>query len=1587
LLALLLLLVNVTGVQNYIAQRAASMLADKLKTRVEVQHVRIDFANHLLLQGLYIEDRNGDTLLYAGEAELRTTDWAFFRKSKPVVTYLGLHHAYGYLNRKANSAEWNYKFVIDAFDTGPKDTTKSSNEFEIDLKHLDFEDLRFHSHDAWTGEDMDIDVGSAVFEGKEIDLKKRNIDLREIDIRKTQVRMRSYAAGRPPRPRSTEPIPVDTTAFNTGNWVIQLGKFRMEDCLYSQDANGNKPLVGLFDENHLHISRIDLNAKNIRIVGDTIRGHVDHVHAQERCGIAIRDMQADVSVSPNASVLKKLLLRTDNSVLRNSYTMRYKRFPDFTDYVMKVHMQAEVHETVVDPHDVAVFAPEFLEYFPVIMKVDGSFDGTVADFEAKNMRYQDVENLVTGNVRMKGLPDIYKTLISVTDAHIVTTGEQLFRFAPMLKDQPGIDFRALKQLEYNGDYQGYIDNFSANGLLTTNLGNLKMRSSLSMPLFELPGARYSTEIETQGFQLGTLLQNPDIGLIAFKGTLSGVGFETQKAALKVDAFINLLDCYGYRYQNVTAKGTLEKERFDGDIQVDDPNLALSFNGTADLSGKVPVMRARAHLLHANLQPLKLTPDSVEASADFDVDAQGNTMDNFDGVALLNNINIYRGGHRLDIDSVRASSVTQADGQKRIQLESNDFTAYVEGRFLLSRLPGSVQYFISRYLPSYIKPPLHAPSDQDLRFSIVTRQIDTLLPWILPQYRGFDNAQINGALNTSTQQVNLNVNVPFATVNSIYVTGLNLKGEGNYDRILLTGEASELRLRDSVLRISLDFKTKIASDSVQFNINTSSPESFGTAAINGSLLARGDSIILNLLPSEFFLNQNRWEVDGGSDVIYRKDFLYVRNFRLHSGSQRINVYSEDELDEQALVLEAEQLDLGQIGAAAGLSGYAPDGRLQAAVRLTDLFRKPSANIDVRADALRLGGDSIGSVFIKGNWDGPKSQLVLNPGTGIFQNNSELRVEGNVTLDSSSNQKLATVLKLRNAPLHWLNPLLQGYVSKLNGSASGDIEITGTGRNPETHGTLVLDQASLHVDYLGTDYRVPSAEIKVTNSIFVLDGITVLDVYDNKAELSGKIIHDRLKNFRLDLNMKSDEFEVLDLKDYEQSEFYGHLVAKLNSMSVRGPIDNIQMNIRAEPADISNLVLPVSYGGDIGSYSYVSFKKYGEDQVIKTGSQSKFTITIDAVINPLAEITLLLDPTTGDAINARGKGSLKLEVPSDGEIRMFGNFNIEEGDYTFTFRQLFFKRQFRISSGSSVHFAGPISQTTLDVSGWYRTRASLYDLLTEQEKSAGFIPDKELSDTKRQQDVDVLLTMRKNILNPEITFKLSLPERRSVGTFAYEKFERLNQNERELFNQVASLLLIGYFIPPEGLGGASAASGTINNLSEILSTNASAQLTNVVNKLLGDPKLSVDLKYKNYNLADNASSSPLNRNEVKLGLRKNLLNDRLVLEMGSAYDWGRPVNTQASNYNFNLLNDFRIQYLLSKDGRVRLNGFRTSDFDALLTGGTNIIRSGVGLSWRWTFNSVPELWQASRLYQHWQQKHMMEERQKLDSTTIKKTIGTQ
>jgi protein-histidine pros-kinase len=117
---------------------------------------------------------------------------------------------------------------------------------------------------------------------------------------------------------------------------------------------------------------------------------------------------------------------------------------------------------------------------------------------------------------------------------------------------------------------------------------------------------------------------------------------------------------------------------------------------------------------------------------------------------------------------------------------------------------------------------------------------------------------------------------------------------------------------------------------------------------------------------------------------------------------------------------------------------------------------------------------------------------------------------------------------------------------------------------------------------------------------------------------------------------------------------------------------------------------------------------------------------------------------------------------------------------------------------------------------------------------------------------------------------MEDKHSQSSLAYKKLMLINYDDREKLNQVASLLLINSFIPPEGVGAGTVATGTINNISQIVSTSASVGLTKVVNKLIGDKELNVNVKYENYNYKE-AVLNPTNPRDRAVEWEADVVNE--------------------------------------------------------------------------------------------------------------------
>jgi hypothetical protein len=1566
---LVLVLVNLTPVQNFLMQRVVVSLAKKLDTRVAVKHIRIDFANHLLLEGLYIEDKAGDTLLYAGQARVRITDWFFLRSDEPVITYIGLHNAYVHLYRTRQSDEWNYKFIEDAFDTGKKDSTKKQNEFELDLEKADLQNVRFHMDDAWVGSDMDIDVGSLRVNADEIDLKKRVIDINLIELKRGGIVLRDYEGGRPPKPR--KPRVLDTTAFNKGNWLVSAKSLVLEDCFFKFDVGDGPARINEFDESHMHITGINIDARKVSIVKDTIRGRMAHLAAKDHSGIMIRKASADVSVSPIASIARNLYLETNNSRLQHFYAMYYERFPDFNDYIHKVVMEADMRNSVVDSRDVAYFAPVLRKY-PTLAKISGYAKGTVDNIYARNLQVSDGGFSIKGDVRMKGLPDIYTTWIEYTNGEILTSGQAIMKYAPELRNHPNLALEKVTHAYFAGNFKGYIENFAANGSLVTNLGTLRSDITMKIPDFRQQTAVYAGKVSTDNFNLGTLIRQPDLGVITFSGNVHGNAFDPKDAKISLDAVISRFDYKGYPYRNITANGLLEKNRFNGDLMVDDPNLALAFNGIFDFSKDQLAINAKANLLKSDLTALKLTKDTLTVSADFDLDWQGNTIDNFLGYAKLYNINLLRNGHRLDLDSIHAYSTTD-NGKKSITIESNALRAVVKGDFQLSSLPASIQSYIGNYLPNYIHPPKTIPADQNLTFEIRTKEIDSLLAVVSPNLSGFRDATILGALNTAKQQLSVDAMIPYGRIGEIRIQNATITSLGDFRQLAVNADADNVMFGD--LHGAISLTTTVGNDSLTFNIASSSTSEYGTATINGRAYARGDTMNIFLAPSEFYLAKTRWEIPGGSQAAVSNDYLFIRNLRLSSDKQEITVNSEAGTG-QPLVIQTSNLDLAHLGSIAGLSVYEPTGRMNGTITLSNVFNDLLVSANLKATEVKLGEDTIGNVNAIGSYDAGKHLLILDPSSGVYRGNASITAGGRTVFDSTSNRKLDGNIVINNAPIEWIAPFVQGYVSKLGGTLNGSVAVKGTASEPDVEGTARMDNAHVRIDFLGTEYDIHTATIKINNNEINFGDFTLFDAYKNRAIFNGKITHNRFKNLRLAMNMGSSKFQVLNLKDYENEAFYGNLIAGFQNLSITGPIDDIRIRIqRAMPADKSQLYIPIGTTSEQASYSYVTFKSYDttKQAIVVKKPKNKLNIEIDARLNTLAEITLVLDPSTGDAITATGTGNINMSIPSDNDIKMYGQYDIEKGNYLFTLRQLFFKRKFDLNPGSRINFNGLIAQTSMNVEGVYTVRAKPYDMLNRDQQTIVNANNNEAKEAKTTQDVDVLLYMKGSLENPTLSFKLGIPEQRP-GTIAYEELRRVNQVETALFNHVATLLLIGSFYPQDNALGGGATAGAISNVSEVLSGTASSQLTNLVNRLTGNDNLSLAVKYGSYATTDATGTTDptTTRSTVSFGFDYKLFDDRVSVEYGGSYDWGKQTNNTNNSRVLNLAGDVRVSYQLREGGNTRGYFFRKEGFDAL--GNQSLKRVGLGLSWRKSFNTLEEFVRGEKYAAR-----KLEEQMRRDSST--------
>ena len=1513
----------------------------------------------MLLEGTLVLDKKNDTLLYAQTAKVNITDW-FFLKDNIVLKYIALDDAIINLNRKDST--WNYQFLVDYFSSPKKKTDTAKNVLKLDLKTFELNRVKIWQKDEWTGQNVVVSFDKVNFTPDVFDTKKKIIKINEINLEHPLYAEYNYQGLRPGVVKTSNIVPVRSTGlqWNEEDWLISIKNIKIKDGGFAiEREKGRAPYLNMFDDAHIVASSLNGTFKNVLLAKDTITANIN-IAVKDRSGFEIKKLATAYKFTPREMEFKDLDLITNRSHIKNYYVMRYNNFnKDFANFEQAVTLEANFTGSEINSDDISFFAPS-LRTWNRNFFVNGNVSGTIDNLSARNMLVTSNNNYFNGDIAIRGLPYTNETFMDLRANELRTTYSELATIIPSLRKVTNPNLSALGNIHFKGTFTGFFNDFVTYGTLNTNLGTLVTDLHMQFPVSG-PSV-YSGKVSTTNFQLGKFIGDDQLGNISFNGKVNGRGFNAGNVDITLDGNIRQVEFNDYNYQNIIAKGNFKNKIFKGDLSIDDPNVKIDgLNGTINFSTKDPKFNFDAEVARLNLKNIRLTNDSFSLTGKFNLNFSGNDIDNFLGSAKIYNATLLDNNQKLSFDFLEIQS-SILNGKKFLSVKSNELEATVAGNFKIMELPEAFQLLLNRYYPAYINKPRRNIHPQDFSFAIKTKVVSDYIGLLSKDIKGFDNTYISGNLNLSSNTLNIKALVPSFNYSNIDFSNVNFTGTGTFDTLTLAGTVGDVIINDSLHLPDTKFQVVANNDISDINIKTSASKTLNEANLSLRLQTLADGFKLNFNPSSFVINDKKWVLEKGGELILSQKLLAASEVKFAQGDQQIIISTAPSAvagKGNDVLVELRKLNIGDI-APFFIRSPKFAGLMTGHLKINDPFENLTVGFVTQIDQFRFENDSIGILKTSGSYSSETGDIVANANS----NNSQYNFIADVTYKTkdSTNDQLNGSLNLDRSNIHFLQKYLNNIFTGLEGNATGQLNITGRGRDPKITGSVALNDASLIVNYTRCKYFITNNSIiKFNKDEIDFGALKIRDTLNSTATITGKMYHTFFDNFYFnDLKFKTDrkngalgKFLLINTTAKDNKEFYGHVIGDAE-MHLDGPVTDMRMTIAGLPTDSSHIYLPTGDVAETGQINYIEFIKFGRE--MRGGSslreETNIKVNMDLTATPFAQIDVILDETTGDIIKARGRGRLNINVGTKEPLTIRGRYVIEEGQYTFNF-QTFLKTPFTLQSGF-IEWQGDPYLANLNIDAVYRARqVDLSSVLT----TSGF--------SKTKGDVDVVFKLRGTLENPspdfEFTFPFDNPLRSDPIANQYLR-TRYQADKNQMNKQVTSLLLFNSFISDQQslLSTNNTGNFVFRSVGQVISSTLSSSLNNWLQKLLKTDQVNL---YTNFNTPDFNFEKGGTQREIQnlgnFGFKTAFLKNRLLINFGGNVDYKFVAASSNSNTNFLFTPDVSFEYLITPGGSLRVVGFNRSDADlGDIAGVTRRNRTGILLSYRKDFNSFYELFGIDR-----------------------------
>lgn len=1335
----------------------------------------------------------------------------------------------------------------------------------------------------------------------------------------------------------------DTTTKKSESPPINVGMVELRNCSFLwQDMHKDTISKSNIDFNNLYLTNLNLIGQNL-IQCDTLTSiDLKHLAMQDRSGFTLWHLSSQVSMRKNSITAQNLRLLTNSSNLDLDLSFRFDSMAVFNDFVNKVILDAEFRNSRVGFDDIARFAPE-LNGMESVVNLNGHAEGTIADLETGQMKLGfGKSSYMYFSLKLKGLPDIKNAEIHFDlvnadvklkdiDSFVLPGGSNL-----NLSSVAG----SITQANVSAKLDGRMDDFSASVVAQTNAGFVKADVQ-SQGAF--PNPQYSGQVLVENFDLRPIVgESVPLGFLTASVDFSGRGTSAKNYFIEGDAEILSLEYNQYSYSHISVNGSVKPGIFEGRLIASDPNLTMDFDGMIDFSDKLPVFDFIAQVENLNLTALHFARnDSLAGFSGFiDINVKGNNPDNMLGRLSLSEFIYYEGHREIAMHTLTLKLEETESLSKEIELRSDMVNGNIKGQFVFAEIGDALTEYLSNYIPSYITPGSTDKkfSNQVFEYDFTFKDVQPVLDIFAPGIEVSKSTILRGNFNLAENYLNTQIASNYLKYGAISSVNPVVIAQTFGKNIYITVQSDNITYNDSLELGNFVANTVTVNDKTDFSINwqnDNSKKAYSGDLSGNVLFRKGMPVLIEFDESDLILNDSLYHIAQDGKIEIDTSYLRVQEFALYSKSQRLIIdgrISKDPYDVIQVTFENVLLDdFDDLTKSAGVD---LEGTVNGYVLLSNLYDVPDYRADIAIQKLSLNKNYVGDALIKSSWDATR-KAVYSEASIIYKGNVgqnvPLEIKGFFNPRGEENS-IDMAVKFDRFNLKLLQPYLKSFSSKVEGSCDGLVTIKGNLDKPDVGGEIVFRRTSLMVDYLNMFYSFADT-LKITNSEFALRDITVFDTKGNKATGNILATHDHFKDFNLDINLKAEKMQFLNTGAKDNDYFYGTAFAS-GVVKISGPFNQIAIEVAANTEPGSVLYIPITSSSEVYENDFITFVSGENDSGIVRKDvkirDSGVSLVFDIDVTPDAEVQIVFDPKIGDVMKGRGAGRLRMTVDRSGEFLMYGNLEIEKGDYLFTLENVINKK-FLVDPGGVITWNGDPYAGRMDLYARYSIKTSLYELVSVADDSEQY---------KNKVSVSCLMHLTGDLLSPDISFDLDLPE---SDENTKNLVKTVITNSEEMNRQVFALLILNSFIPTERNTFNSPISQGLGNTSIELISN---QFGNWLSQISND----FDVGFS-YNQGDQVTSS-----QVEIALSTQILNDRIVLETNLEIG-GNQLGTSESQQASNIAGDVSIEYKISADGKIRVKAFNRSNTVDVVANNAPYTQ-GVAIFYRKDFDKIRELWERKK-----------------------------